>query len=156
MNKKEIRSYGGEAAPKIEGRTIEGYAVVFNQRSEVMLDWDVQHGIRKFTEIIQPNAISDELLSRSDVKANVEHNRERLLARYNKGKGTLSLTLDEHGLKYRFEAPNTQEGDFVVEMINRGDIAGSSFAFRVNEKKDVEWMTEIGCARYETYRDCMT
>ena len=54
-NKKyEIRSFGGQAAPTIEGRIIEGYAIVFNKRSEVMLDWSVDHGWRKFVEIIDP------------------------------------------------------------------------------------------------------
>ena len=137
----EIRSYGGDAAPTIDGRTIEGYAVVFNERSEVMLDWSVEHGVRRFVEVIEPSAIDEALLSRSDIKATAEHNRERLLARYNKGKGTLALSLDEHGMKYRFEAPNTNDGNFAVEMIQRGDIGGSSFAFRVKEA-DTTWKKE--------------
>ncbi|MEB3372534.1 HK97 family phage prohead protease [Bacteroides sp. CR5/BHMF/2] len=37
------------------------------------------------------------------------------------------LELDDYGLKYRFEAPSTPDGDFAVEMIKRGDIFGSSF-----------------------------
>lgn len=134
----EVRSYGGDAAPTIEGRTIEGYAIVFNQRSEVMIDWSSDTGWRKFVEVISPEAVTEDLIQRSDVKATTEHNRERLLARSNKGIGTLSLTPDDYGLKYRFDAPNTTEGDFAVEMIKRGDIGGSSFAFRV-KKSDEEW-----------------
>lgn len=129
----EVRSYGGDAAPTIDGRTIEGYAIVFNQRSEVMIDWSSDTGWRKFVEVISPEAVTEDLIQRSDIKATAEHNRERLLARSNKGKGTLSLTIDEYGLKYRFDAPNTNEGDFAVEMIKRGDIGGSSFAFRVKK-----------------------
>ena len=35
----EIRSFDGDAAPKIvEGRTIQGYAVVFNRESRIMFD----------------------------------------------------------------------------------------------------------------------
>lgn len=71
----------------------------------------------------------------------IEHNRERLLARYNKGVGTLSLTIDEHGLRYSFEAANTADGDYAVEMVGRGDISGSSFAFRAKES-DTEWVKE--------------
>lgn len=134
----EVRSYGGDAAPTIEGRTIEGYAIVFNQRSEVMIDWSPDTGWRKFVEVISPEAVTEDLIQRSDIKATTEHNRERLLARSNKGIGTLSLTPDDYGLKYRFDAPNTTEGDFAVEMIKRGDIGGSSFAFRV-KKSDEEW-----------------
>ncbi len=140
MNKLEIRSYGGDAAPKIEGRTIDGYAIVFNQRSEVMLDW-TDEGIRRFVEVIDPSAVDEALLMQSDIRALVEHNRERLLARYNKGKGTLNLSLDEHGLRYTFDAPNTADGDYAVEMVGRGDISGSSFAFRV-KNEDTEWSKE--------------
>ena len=138
---KEIRSYGGDAAPTINGRTIEGYAVVFGQRSNVMYDWSVKYGERLFVEVIEPTAIDAELLSRSDIKATAEHNRERLLARYNKGKGTMQLEQDNYGLKYRFDAPNTVDGNFAVEMIQRGDISGSSFAFRVKEA-DTTWKKE--------------
>ena len=121
---KEIRSYGGDAAPTINGRTIEGYAVVFGQRSNVMYDWSVKYGERLFVEVIEPTAIDAELL-----------------ARYNKGKGTMQLEQDNYGLKYRFDAPNTVDGNFAVEMIQRGDISGSSFAFRVKEA-DTTWKKE--------------
>ena len=140
MKKLEIRSFGGDAAPKIEGRTIEGYAIVFNQRSEVMLDW-TDEGIRRFVEVVDPSAVDEALLLSSDIRALIEHNRERLLARYNKGVGTLSLTIDEHGLRYSFEAPNTADGDYAVEMVGRGDISGSSFAFRAKDS-DTEWAKE--------------
>jgi HK97 family phage prohead protease len=141
MKNLEIRSFGGDAAPKIEGRTIEGYAIVFNQRSEVMLDWSAEEGLRRFVEVISPTAISDNLLQQSDIKALVEHNRQRLLARYNKGKGTLELAIDEHGLRYKFDAPNTADGDYAVEMVSRGDISGSSFAFRV-KNEDTTWIKD--------------
>ena len=140
MKKLEIRSFGGDAAPKIEGRTIDGYAIVFNQRSEVMLDW-TDEGIRRFVEVVDPCAVDEALLLSSDIRALIEHNRERLLARYNKGVGTLSLTIDEHGLRYSFEAANTADGDYAVEMVGRGDISGSSFAFRAKDS-DTEWAKE--------------
>lgn len=141
MKNLEIRSFGGDAAPIISERTIEGYAVVFNQRSEVMIDWSAEEGLRRFVEVVSPTAITENLLQQSDIKALVEHNRQRLLARYNKGKGTLELTIDEHGLRYKFEAPNTADGDYAVEMVSRGDIEGSSFAFRVNND-DTTWAKE--------------
>ena len=140
MKKLEIRSFGGDAAPKIEGRTIDGYAIVFNQRSEVMLDWTGE-GIRRFVEVVDPSAVDEALLLSSDIRALIEHNRERLLARYNKGAGTLSLTIDEHGLRYSFEAPNTTDGDYAVEMVKRGDISGSSFGF-IAKNEDTVWTKE--------------
>lgn len=40
MENCEIRSFGGDAAPRIsDERTIEGYGVVFGQESRVMFDF---------------------------------------------------------------------------------------------------------------------
>lgn len=128
----EIRSFTELGAPKVgEGRTIEGYAVVFGQESRVMYDREKQ---RAFVEVIERGAITEEMLRDCDVKALLEHNKQRLLARYNRGVGSLTLELDDYGLKYRFDAPNTVDGDFAVEMIKRGDIYGSSFAYFANDK----------------------
>lgn len=128
----EIRSFTELGTPKVgEGRTIEGYAVVFGQESRVMYDREKQ---RAFVEVIERGAITEEMLRDCDVKALLEHNKQRLLARYNRGVGSLTLELDDYGLKYRFDAPNTVDGDFAVEMIKRGDIYGSSFAYFANDK----------------------
>ena len=132
----EIRSYSGEfATPKTNGRQISGYAVVFNQQSEILYD---ATNNRMFKEIINHGAITPELLKRSDVRGLLEHNRERLLARYRKGVGTLNLRIDGRGLLYSFLSPNTTDGNFALEMVNRGDITGSSFAFRADDK-DCTW-----------------
>lgn len=135
-DKSEIRSFSGKATPSItDGRTIEGYAIVFNQRSQVMYDfWEGEY----FEEIILPEAVTHELLRSCDVKALMEHNRERLLARSNKGEGTLELEIDDIGLKYRFVAPNTKDGDDAVELVTRGDIGGSSFGFTARSEGCVE------------------
>lgn len=128
----EIRSFTELGTPKVgEGRTIEGYAVVFGQESRVMYDREKQ---RAFVEVIERGAITEEMLRDCDVKALLEHNKQRLLARYNRGAGSLTLELDDYGLKYRFDAPNTVDGDFAVEMIKRGDIYGSSFSYFANDK----------------------
>lgn len=127
----EIRSFTDLGAPKVTGRTVEGYAIVFNQESRVMYDREKK---RAFVEIIEKGAVTDELLRSCDIKALLEHNKERLLARCFRGMGSLALEIDEYGLKYRFEAPNTVDGDFAVEMISRGDIFGSSFAYYTDDK----------------------
>ena len=136
MKNLEIRSFGGDAAPVIKERTIEGYAIVFNQWSQIMYDYDSK---RFFRELISPTAVTEGLILRSDIKALVEHIRSRLLARSNKGNGTLTLEIHEHGLSYRFDAPNTSDGDYAVEMVTRGDINGSSFAFSAIKGKDDVW-----------------
>lgn len=110
-----------------DDRIVEGYAVVFNSRSNEL--WDFGDGT--FVEVIEREAITPELVASSDVKALLYHNRERVLGRSNKGEGSLMLELDDHGLKYRFMAPHTADGDTAVELVKRGDISGSSFAFTV-------------------------
>ncbi|WP_196212998.1 HK97 family phage prohead protease [Bacteroides cellulosilyticus] len=127
----EIRSFSELGAPRVTGRTVEGYAVVFNHESKVLFD---KANKRFFIEIIENGAITEELLRSCDIKALLEHNRQRMLARYTRGIGSLSLEIDSYGLKYKFEAPNTADGDYAIEMITRGDINGSSFEFYTNEK----------------------
>lgn len=143
-NKKyEIRSFGDEAAPKIlrsadgkETRTIEGYAVVFNQRSQLLFDWNCG---RPVYEIIDAAAVDDSLLRSSDIQALLEHNINRMLARSRSGNGSLSLSVDEHGVKYSFDAPNTADGDYAIEEIKRGDLFGSSFAYLTDEEVNVSY-----------------
>ena len=134
----EIRSFAEAPTLNEDGRTIEGYAIVFGVRSNVMYDWEEG---RKFVEVIERSAVTDELLDSCDIRALVEHNNQRLLARSNKGKGTLQLDIDDHGLKYRFVSPNTTHGNDIVEMVKRGDISGSSFAFR-SSHENVKWEKE--------------
>ena len=58
--KKLIRAYEGENyQPRaIEGsRRIEGYAVVFNQRSVLVTDWNIW---KRVIEVISPSAITDD------------------------------------------------------------------------------------------------
>ena len=108
-------------------RKIEGYAIVFNSLS---------HDLGGFKEIIKPEAIEG-VLERCCILALLNHDESRgILARYKNGEGSLELTVDEKGLKYRFEAPHTQLGDELVEGIKRGDITTSSFAFTIAEE---EW-----------------
>lgn len=129
----EIRSFGELAAPKLkrsadgaETRTIEGYAIVFNTRSQLLPDYDVY---RMVQEEIDPDAIDENLLRSCDIKALLEHNQNRMLARSCNGNGTLKLSKDERGVKYEFDAPHTSDGDYALEMVRRGDLFGSSFAY---------------------------
>ena len=62
-----------------------------------------------------------------------------LVARSNKGTGTLKLTVDEVGVKYEFEAPRTPAGETALELVRRGDLAGSSFTYWSDEKTSVRY-----------------
>lgn len=132
----EIRSFTADAAPKIEGRTIQGYGAVFGQQSRVMYDPEKK---RFFVEVIEPGAITEELLRSCDVKALLEHNKQRILARSFMGAGSLTLGVDNYGMAYRFDSPNTPDGDCCVEHVTRGDLFGSSFAYWTDEKRNVTY-----------------
>ena len=102
-------------------RSVEGYALLFDTPSDGL----------SFTEIIERNAL-DGVIAKSNVFALLNHDSERgILARSKNGEGTLALTVDDKGLKYRFEAPHTALGDELLEYLRRGEISESSFAFTV-------------------------
>lgn len=119
---KEIRSYNDSF--KVDSRHIEGYALKFNTESR---------DLNGFVETISPTAL-DGLFPNQRVLALLDHNEQRgILAKYDNGKGTLNLTVDEVGLRYSFDAPNTPLGDELIEGIKRGDITTSSFAFKCSD-----------------------
>lgn len=128
MNKKyEIRMT--EAAPVADdSRVIRGYAIVWDVESRVLADWNGE-----FVEIIERGAVTPELIAQSDVRALFNHIDSHLLARSVNGEGTLKLFIDERGLAFEFEAPNTTVGNDVLELVRRGDLRGCSFAFTVDE-----------------------
>lgn len=126
----EVRSFNVEFRNDPENRHIEGYGSVFNKRS---LD------LGGFTEIIAPGAF-DGVIEESDVKCYLDHNPNRgILARSKNGEGSLTLSVDDEGLKYSFDAPHTALGDEVIEGLVRGDYSQSSFAFTV---QDESWTKE--------------
>lgn len=121
-----------------EKRTVEGYALLFDTPSDGL----------SFTEVIKRGAL-DGVLEKSDVFALLNHDQRRgILARSKYGKGSLSLSVDDKGLKYRFDAPKTALGDELLENIRRGEIGESSFCFDVEKdtwekRKDGSWKRTI-------------
>ena len=125
----EIRKLGTIKRSGEDSRLVEGKAISFNQPSE---------NLGGFVEYIHPEAITQELVNNSDIIAKFNHNDDRVLARWNKGNGSMVLDLREDGLYYRFEAPNTTDGNDLLELLKRGDISQSSFAFTLSTDKDSE------------------
>lgn len=122
---KENREYAPHLAED-NSRVVEGYAIVFNQYSRKLMD---RASKKVFTETIDPRAVTKAFLDEQDVKMLFNHSNDMLLARSTYGYGTLSYEIDDYGVKYRFEMPNTTTGNDVLEMIRRGDVFGCSFAF---------------------------
>lgn len=128
-NKKEIRRVSFRPSLKrsdenTSSRTVEGYALLFDTPSDGL--W--------FDEVIERGAL-DGVIEKSDVMAVLNHNVDRgVLARSRNGDGSLTLIVDDKGLLYRFEAPNTALGDELLENLRRGEVCESSFCFTVEKE----------------------
>lgn len=109
-------------------RTITGYAILFNTPSVPLWEDDEEEA----REVIAPEAVTREFLDGCDVKMTMFHDRQLILARSKNGAGTLTYTVDERGVAFSFDAPNTADGDKALELVRRGDISGCSFAFRTH------------------------
>lgn len=119
-----------ESSDDNESRTIKGVAIVFNKWS---------NDLGGYIERIMPNAITQELIDKSDVIANREHNsKDYMMARCRNGKGTLSLELKEDGLYFSFDAPETDKGDELLYHVRNGNIDECSFAFTLSHEKGAE------------------
>lgn len=112
---------------KVDGRTLSGYAAVYNQDSREI----VEHG-RAFVERIAPGAFNETLRAGGDVKLFYNHDMSMPLARTKSG--TLKLTSDRQGLRFDATLPETTLGNDVRELLTRGDLTGEmSFGFFVEE-----------------------
>lgn len=102
-------------------RSIGGYAAVFNRYSD---------NLGGFVERIAPSFFNK---SRADgwpdVIARYNHDDAYLLGATRSG--TLQLSIDETGLNYTVALPEARND--VLELVTRGDIGKSSFAFQTFE-----------------------
>ena len=111
---------------------VVGYGSIFNSRSE---------NLGGFYEYISPDAITNDTIINSDVRALINHDANLILARSTKGEGNLKLNVDETGLRYEFAIPETSYGkDLAINMKN-GNITQSSFAFTIADGGDT-WSTD--------------
>ncbi|MGW0584213.1 HK97 family phage prohead protease, partial [Streptomyces sp. NPDC002920] len=99
-------------------KRIGGYAAVFNRSSR---------NLGGFVEIVDPIAFNQ---SRGDgwpeVVARYNHSDMALLG--TTAAGTLRMGIDQYGLSYDVVPPSSMS--HVVELVERGDVRKSSFAFR--------------------------
>ena len=121
-NELEIRSFENSLETE-DNLVISGYAIRFNQESQ---------DLGGFREVITPEALRNIDLSDSYLLYN--HNTDYVLG--NTSSGTLSLTVDNNGLHFRAQLPDTTQGKDIYKLIQRGDLKGMSFAMKV--QKD-EW-----------------
>lgn len=119
----EIRSHGGLRA--VSPGKVGGHAAVFNSEST---------DLGGFVEIIRPGAFAESLRRGRNIRALYHHNDLSLLGTTQAG--TLRLREDDTGLAFEVDLPDTSYGNDVGVLVERGDIAGCSFGFRVAEGGD--------------------
>ena len=113
-----------------ESTVVSGYAAVFYRADDPGTEFDPLPDVK---ERIMPGAFDRALEEGDDVRALFNHAPSQLLGRTKSG--TLTLSKNRRGLKYDITLPNTTIGRDVQESIKRGDLTGSSFAFKVDSEK---------------------
>ena len=112
-----------------QSREVNGRAIVFGVRSVNLTPWS---STRVVYEVLEPGCLTQELINRSDVIYNLNHNSSVLnvLGRFrNSEKDTLKLELRADGVYNSCDLPQTTAANDALELIKRGDINGQSFAF---------------------------
>ena len=120
-----------------QSREVNGRAIVFGVRSVNLTPWS---STRVVYEVLEPGCLTQELINRSDVIYNLNHNSSVLnvLGRFrNSEKDTLKLELRADGVYNSCELPQTTAANDALELIKRGDINGQSFAFE-DDYEDTE------------------
>lgn len=98
--------------------SLEGYAAVFDRESK---------DLGGFFETIRPGAFTRTLKKPDNVLALYDHDQKSILGRH--GANTLRLAQDTRGLHFEIDLPLTQTGRDLATLVERGDVAGASFAF---------------------------
>lgn len=118
---REVRTLstaGLECRASDSARTIRGYAAKFETLSE---------NLGGFREKISPGAFDDVL--GDDVRALINHDPNLIIGRT--ASKTARIGVDDVGLWYEVDLPDTSAARDLSESINRGDVSQSSFAFTV-------------------------
>jgi len=119
--------------PSDDGLTLEGYAAVFN-------DWtEIHDRAGSFQERIAPGAFKRSLGQRSPI-LQFDHGSHPLIGSIPLGRFT-SISEDSHGLKVRARLSDNWLVEPVRDAIRDGGITGMSFKFRVVNE---QWTQDDG------------
>lgn len=116
-------------------RMLVGYGAVFYREGKPGTEYELFDDL---VERILPGTF-DRALKQDDVRGAFNHDPSLLLGRTSAG--TMRLSVDEVGLRYEIDLPDTSAGRDVAISVERRDVTGSSFAFEVT---DQEFRTEKG------------
>lgn len=133
-------------------KKLYGYAAIFNSDTEIG-DF--------FVERIDRGAFDTAI--KGDVRALIDHDAGRVIGRTKSG--TLKLSTDSKGLAVEIDVPDTADGRDLMVLVERGDISGMSFGFRVLKQEwdetgdmpvrtilDVE-LYEVSAVAFPAYED---
>lgn len=99
--------------------TLVGYGIVFNRDSD---------NLGGFVERISPRAVAKTVGDqRANLRSLFNHNEDHLLGTV--GDGSLRLSVDEVGVRYEVDLPDTTAGRDVAVLARSGRLRGSSFQF---------------------------
>ena len=137
-----------------EARTITGYAAIYNSDSE---------DLGGFIERMSKGAFDGRL--QDDVRVLFNHDNNLVLGRTISG--TATLEVDEKGLRYTCQLPDTTYAKDLIELMERGDVTQSSFAFTIEDEsweeradgmlirtvKKVGQLYDVSPVTYPAYKD---
>ena len=139
-----------------DNNVVVGYGSVFNSMS---------NDLGGFREVIAPSAFEGRL--EDDVRFLFNHDPNMLLARSTNG--TLKMSVDEVGLRYEAQIPDTSTGRDVLTLLRNNTLNQNSFAFVVEddswEVKDgmnirtinkVSMLADISLVSYPAYNEAKT
>lgn len=105
---------------------VQGYGAVFYRANDPGTEYWL---CRDLVERIGRSAFERAIREKDDVRALENHDVNLLMGR--SSAGTLRLSVDDIGLRYEFDLPDSPNGQNLANKLERKDITGSSFSFDI-------------------------
>lgn len=110
-------------------KMLTGYGAVFYRADEPGTEYQLWSDLY---ERVSRSAFDVALKRKDDARGLFNHDANHILGRT--ASGTMRLSVDDVGLRYEIDLPNTPQAQAVAEAVARGDVSGSSFSFRVEKQ----------------------
>lgn len=133
----EVRTYPASQPFNVRtladgSRQVSGYAIVFNSPST---------DLGGFTEVCDPGMLTRALKANPDILLLRDHDQTLLLGRTTAG--TLGLSVDSTGLKFKAKLPQTAIGEDTAENVRLRNLTGCSFGFIAVEDSWIQQGTQV-------------
>jgi hypothetical protein len=128
--------FGVELRAEVAGNRLAGHAAVFGTHADLESHW----------EAIAPEAFTEGLKRGDDVKALWNHDTGMVLG--STAAETLRLDVDDRGLRFEVDLPDTSYARDLRELVGRADVNAMSFGFLPG---DDEWSRAPDGRRLRTH-----